>query len=119
MLDGTVILASGEKDVMGDPIQKTILVRGQQLTFDAIGIAAVRLDRSGRVEALAAGGLKKFGSPDLPLELAERADVALWRNSRGEWQGVLQGYAGAVPRELTQLTTNWTRLRVPEPMNRP
>jgi len=116
LLDGTVILASGENDVMGDPIQRTILIGGRELTFDAVGIAAVRLDRSGRVEALAAGGLKKFVSRDLPLELAERADVALWRNRRGQWQGVLQGCSGPTPGPLTQITTNWTRLRLPEPM---
>ena len=79
----------------------------------------MRLDRSGRVEALAAGGVKKFVSHDLPLELAARADLALWRDSRGQWQGVLQGYTGAVPGELTRVTTNWTRLRFPEPLNRP
>ncbi|HOX59327.1 MAG TPA: hypothetical protein P5205_19355 [Candidatus Paceibacterota bacterium] len=118
LLDGTVILASGEQDVMGDPIRKTMLLSGRHLTFDAIGIAAARHDRSGRLEALAAGGLKKFESPDLTLELPERADLALWRNSQGQWQGVLQGYTGPLPARLTQLTTNWTRLRVPAPMDR-
>jgi len=117
LLDGTVILASGEKDVMGDPIQKTIMVSGRELTFDAVGIAAVRLDRLGRVEALAAGGLKKFMSRDLRLELAERADLAFWRDQRGQWQGVLQGHSGPTPGVLTHITTNWTRLRVPEPMD--
>ena len=34
LLDGTLILASGEKDVMGDPIQKTISINGHAVTFD-------------------------------------------------------------------------------------
>ena len=55
LLDGTVILASGEKDVMGDPIHKAIKVDGHEVTFDAVGVAAVRLDRQGQVVALAAG----------------------------------------------------------------
>lgn len=117
LLDGAVILASGEHDVMGDPIQKTILVKGQNVRFDAVGVAAVRLDSRGRVEAMAGGGLKSFAAGALTIDLDERADVVLWRNPQGQWQGVLQGWAGATPTELTRITTNWTRLRVPEPMD--
>jgi hypothetical protein len=116
LLDGTVILASGEHDVMGDPVQKTINVRGQEIAFDAVGIGAVRLDREGRVEAIAAGGLKRFAARSLVIALPERADLALWRADGGRWRGVLQGAAGAVPDELTRITTNWTRLRVPQPL---
>ena len=47
----------------------------------------------------------------------ERADVALWRDAKGYWRGVLQGFAGATPDELTRITKDWTRLRVPLPMN--
>ncbi|MEI7902108.1 MAG: hypothetical protein WCK89_17785, partial [bacterium] len=60
LLDGTIILASGEKDVLGDPIQKTLNVDGHEVAFDAVGVAAVRLDKDGKLEALAAGGLKRF-----------------------------------------------------------
>jgi hypothetical protein len=116
LLDGTVILASGQKDVMGDPIQKTLHLRGQEITFDAVGVAAVRLDPSGRVEALAAGGLKRFAAPQLQISLPERTDLALWRDTRGIWHGVLQGFPGPIPSELTRITTNWTRVRVPQPM---
>jgi hypothetical protein len=116
LLDGTVIVASGEHEVMGDPIQTNILVKGHEVAFDAVGIAAVRLNRAGQVEALAAGGLKGFSSPSLNLDMPQRADVALWRNARGQWQGVLQGYPGTTPEALTRITTNWTRLRVPVPL---
>ena len=81
LLDGTVIVASGEKDVLGDPIQTTIQVNGQAVTFDAVGVAAVRLSKTGQVEALVGGGLKLFRAGDMTVEMPERADVALWRDS--------------------------------------
>jgi hypothetical protein len=115
LIDGTVILASGEHDVMGDPIQKTLKVRGRDATFDAVGIAAVRTGENGKVEAMAAGGLKSFRTGDVSIELAQRADVALWRDANGGWQGVLQDHDGPVPDGLLAITKNWARLRVPVP----
>jgi len=44
LLDGTVIHASGKNDVMGDPIKETFSVRGHDVIFDSVGIAAARLD---------------------------------------------------------------------------
>ena len=113
LLDGTVILASGEKDVLGDPIARTFSVKGIPVTFDAVGVAAVRLDKAGKVEAMAAGGLKNFKAGDMTIEMTVRADVALWRDSKGEWQGVLLGYDGLVPDALARITKNWNRLRFP------
>ena len=118
LLDGTVILAAGTHDVMGDPIQKTVNVCGQEITFDAVGIAAVRLDGRGHVEALAAGGLKRVATQALTIDLPDRTDLALWRDGRGRWRGVLlQGSPGVIPSGLLSLTTNWLRLRFPEPMD--
>ena len=113
--DGTVILASGVTDVMGDPIRKRIQVAGHEVFIDAMGVAAVRLNRKGNVIAMAAGGLKTFASGDVRIDLAERIDVALWRDTTGRWQGLLQGYEGEVPPSLRQLTSRWLRLRLPVP----
>jgi hypothetical protein len=113
LLDGTVILASGENDVMGDPIRKTIRVNSHAVTFDAVGVAAVRLNKAGKVEAIAAGGLKNFKAGDMAIELPECADVALWRDSKDEWQGVLLGHDGPVPDALARITLKWNRLRLP------
>jgi hypothetical protein len=115
LLDGTVILASGAQDVMGDPIQETLYVQGHDVHFDAVGIAAVRVDSSGQVQAMAAGGLKTFTCGDLRIELAERADIALWRDASGQWRGVVQGVTGPLPPALIRITRDWTRLRFPEP----
>jgi hypothetical protein len=116
LLDGTVILASGEKDVLGDPIQKTLNVDGHEVAFDAVGVAAVRLDKDGKLEALAAGGLKRFAVGKTKIELPQRIDVALWKDTKGVWQGVLQDYEGEVPKDLAALCKHWTRLKVPEPL---
>jgi len=113
LIDGTVILASGEKDVMGDPIQKTITVRGREVSFDAVGVAAVRLDASGKVEAIAAGALKLLKTDSLTIDLPVRMDLALCKE-RGKWRGIVQGYEGDLPAVLTELTGHWTRLRMPE-----
>ena len=116
LTDGTVILASGQNDVTGDPIQKTLKVNGHDVAFDAVGVAAVRLDKAGKLEALAAGGLKSFVVGETKIELPQRVDVALWKDKNGVWQGVLQDYAGDVPKDLAALCKHWTRLQVPEPL---
>ena len=53
-LNGRVIVTSGERNVMGDPIHQTLAVNGHEVTFDAVGVAATRLDKEGELEALAA-----------------------------------------------------------------
>ena len=116
LIDGTVIMTAGEKDPAGDAIQKTITVKGLKVTFDAIGIAAVRLDKNGKLEAMAAGGLKSFQGGGVNISVPTRADVALWKDKNGVWQGVLQDYEGAVPENLAEICTNWLRLEVPTPL---
>jgi len=116
LLDGTRILASGEKEVTGDPIQQSLTIRGQTVTFDAVGVAAVRLDPAGRVEAMAGGGLRRFQAADLNIELPQPADLALWRDAAGQWHGVLQGWTGPVPAALRGITSDWLRVSVPVPL---
>lgn len=115
LLDGTVILASGKDDVSGDPIRTTITVAGHDVTIDAVGVAAVRLDAKGAIEALACGGLKSFRGGGVTIELPERIDMAVWRDAAGKWQGVLQDHAGEVPKDLAALTADWKRLVIPVP----
>ncbi|MCX6872692.1 MAG: hypothetical protein NTW21_02635 [Verrucomicrobia bacterium] len=116
LTDGTVILASGQNDVRGDPIQKTLSVDGHDVAIDAVGVAAVRLDKGGKLEALAAGALKWFRGGGFAIDLPERVDVALWRDAEGKWHGVMQDFNGPVPAELLAFTQDWLRLRVPQPL---
>jgi len=119
LIDGTHILVSGAKDVSGDPIRKTLRINGRTLTVNAIGVVGIRLGSNGQLNALAAGGLKRFelkGATGLKIELPERIDVALWRDDRGRMRGVLQGWRGPVPTSLAALTKNWLRLTLPTPL---
>lgn len=117
LIDGTEILLSGADEVAGDPIQTTFDVAGTPVAVDAVGVVGVRLSSDGRLDALAAGGLKRIEAADLKIELAERVDVALWRDGQGKWQGVLQGCDGPVPAPLTALTDDWLRLGLPTPLD--
>ena len=116
LTDGTVIVVAGEQDMCGDPIRETLAIDGHQVAVDALGIVAVRLDAKGQVEAFAAGGLQSVNAPGLSIALAERADVALWRDATGAWHGALQGVDGPVPAALTARTKDWLRLAVPTPL---
>ncbi|ULQ52018.1 hypothetical protein [Flavihumibacter fluvii] len=112
LIDGTVIQASGEKDVMGDPIQSTIMVNGETVAFDAMGVAAIRLDKNGNVEALAAGGLKKLRAGNFIIELDNRVDLALFKEA-GQWRGIIHGIEEEIPAALTRITSNWGRVQLP------
>ena len=116
LLDGTHVCVAGVRAAAGDPIQRTIHVAGRPVAVDAVGVVAVRMDRRGRVEALAAGGLKSLSADGLKIELPDRVDLALWRDALGRFHGVLQGWPGAVPAPLQQLTHDWLRLSVPVPL---
>lgn len=116
LIDGTVILLAGEKQVTGDPIQATFEVKGRKVTVDAVGVAAVRLADDGTLEALAAGGLRQFEAGATKITLDPPADLALWREADGKTRGVLQDYPGPVPAALTTITSNWLRLEVPKPL---
>ena len=115
LIDGTRVVVSGAKAAAGDPIQQTIRMDGLEVSVDAEGLVALRVDRQGRLEALAAGGLRSLDAGDLKLELAERTDLALWRDQAGRFHGVLQGWKGPVPAPLAKVTDQWQRLSLPEP----
>jgi uncharacterized protein (TIGR02145 family) len=111
LLDGTLVQASGEQAGAGDPIRTIRKIGGKEVEFDAVGIAAIRLDKQGAVEALAAGELKYVRCGAFELNLPQRLNVALWKNEKGHWEGVVQG--GQVPAELLKLTNDWTLLQTP------
>lgn len=116
LVDDTHIFVSGVNSAAGDPIQQTVQVGGRTVAVDAVGLAAIRLDKRGRLEALAAGGLKTLHADKFKIELPERVDLALWRDNRGRFHGVLQGWSGPVPDSLQKLTKDWLRLSVPVPL---
>ena len=116
LIDGTLIRIAGTDSVAGDRIRSAVVVGGWDVTFDAIGVAAVRLDEQGRVQALAAGGLKSFQAGNFKLKLDRRVDLALWLDEQGKWCGVLQGWPGEIPASLLAVTHEWLRFDVPPPV---
>lgn len=115
LIDGTVICIAGTSSVSGDSIVTDMKIRNQTASIDAKGVAAVRVNERGQLDALAAGGLRYFKLGNFEISLNEPADLALWRDRKGEWQGVLQGTAGSIAEQLLRITKRWTRLRVPTP----
>jgi len=116
LIDGTIIQIAGTNNVAGDTIQSKIMINGNEVSFDAIGVAASRLDDEGRVEALAAGGLKYFKVQDFKISLDKRIDIALWKDKKGKWRGLLQGWSGSTPASLLAITHDWIHLDVPVPL---
>lgn len=116
LIDGTIIQIAGTANVEGDPIHSTIKVNGYDVFFDAIGVAAVRLNDDGQVQAIVAGGLKSFKAGNLEINLEERIDIALWKDDKEKWEGVIQGWKGNIPAQLLAITKNWNRLRIPVPL---
>lgn len=119
LIDGTEIITAAENDVAGDPIQTTLEIHGHRVEVEATGVAAIRLADDGSLEALAAGGLKRFRTGDFAIKLDQPADIALWRNREGKLQGLLQDWDGPVPAPLSAITDSWLHLAVPEPLEAP
>lgn len=115
LIDGTLIQLAGTENVSGDPIRTVQQIDGRSIVFDAIGMAAARLDGEGNVEAMAAGGLKSFKAPGMEIGLDNRVDLALWINGKGKWEGVIQGWEGDIPGALLAITRKWSRLGLPVP----
>jgi hypothetical protein len=104
LIDGTVLQIAG-----------TSKISDRNVPIDAMGVAAVRLNDKGRLETLAAGGLKHIKTGDFEISLDEPIDVALWTDGKGEWQGVLHSESGLLPEQFLRITKNWIRLRIPSP----
>jgi hypothetical protein len=113
LLDGTEVLLAGNKGVAGDPIITTFAISGNEIRAEAVGVLAVRLDSTGKLEALAAGGLKRFAGGGVLLQLDAPTDIAYWRDGQGQPKGALQGLSGPVPKALEVLTSDWIRLALP------
>jgi hypothetical protein len=116
LIDGTIIQIAGTDNVAGDPIQSNIIISDYEVSFDAIGVAAIRLDDEGRVEALAAGGLKYIKTLNFEISLDERVDMALWKDEKGKLKGLLQDWDSAIPASLLAITQNWRHLDIPVPL---
>ena len=117
LIDGTYIQVAGTNTVSGDPIRSTVKVQGYPVTFDATGLAAVRLDHDGQPEAIVAGGMKSFRAGNMKINLDRRIDLALLKDKQGEWEGVVQDFEGEIPEQLLSLTKKWVKISKPSPLS--
>jgi len=109
LTDGTCLLARGEKDPGGDPIEETFYCGGRRVAARATGVFAIRFTSTGDLDALAASGLRFLEAGKLRIELAQPVDTALWRGADGRMEGVVQR-AQAVPAALRGLAARWSFL---------
>lgn len=114
LIDGTRIVLAGQDDASGDPIQTDFGFDEPRVHMESVGVAAIRLDSEGRVDAFAAGGLKKLRAPGIDIELPEPLDLAFWRED-GHARGVCQEGVAPIPEALKSLTEDWKLLHMPAP----
>ena len=110
LADGTCLLARGEHNPAGDPIDETFYCGNVRVKARATGVFAVRFSGHGELLSLAASGLKSLDAGSVHLDLAEPVDVAIWHNAQGEAEGVIQGLSDNVPKPLEPLARRWSRL---------
>ena len=115
LIDGTRIHIAAKENRLGDPIKKTLDIGGRKIEVDAVGLVAVRLDEAGKLDAFAAGGLKRISTDGFALELPERVDIVFWHDENGTPRGAVQDWEGPLPACLTGLTENWVRIETPVP----
>lgn len=110
LLDGTRLFIGGENSVSGDRVRNGFEVEGIPFFADYEGVLAVRFDKNGSLEALAAGGLKEFRSGVLILEFDEPLDITLTRDPRGGWRGRHRSVTESPPEAFNKETIRWERV---------
>ncbi len=116
LIDGTRIITSATNNVSGDTIKLNFRINGFNIFMDVVGIAGVRLDKKGDLEALACSGLKYFKSGKTVIKLVNRTDIAIWKNPDGKYEGVIQAKRKTkIPSSLLKITKNWSYIHLPVP----
>lgn len=123
-IDGTILWIAAQESDFGDPItliDEVLPLNGGKtspaISVEANGVFAVRFDANGELTALAAADLKSFQVGEFGVKISsdsisdDPVDVALWRNTDGEWHGVFQRYRNDLPEALEQIVPNWRYLQ--------
>ncbi len=116
-VDGTLVCTAGSIDnPAGAPIARHLSYGAHVLDVEAEGIFAIRLSDKGKLEALAAGGLKSLQGHGIKIELPRGIDLAFWHDAEGKPHGLIQDFEGDVPTALKALTQDWQHIRSPRPL---
>jgi len=108
LTDGTCIIARGERDPAGDPLDLDFSCGGVAVRAKARGVFAIRFARGGSLVSLAASGLEWLEAGQTRLRLARPLDLAVWTED-GARRGVVQSREPA-PAEVRALASHWERL---------
>jgi hypothetical protein len=108
LTDGACVIARGERDPAGDPLDLDFFCGSVAVRAKARGVFAIHLSSGGSLVSLAASGLESLEAGQTRLRLARPVDVAVWTEN-GERRGVVQSRQPA-PAELRALAAHWERL---------
>ncbi len=108
LTDGTCVIARGERDPAGDPLELDFFCGGVAVKAKARGVFAVRFSSGGSLVSLAASDLEFLDAGQTLLRLARPLDLAVWTEN-GARRGVAQSREPA-PAEVRALASHWERL---------
>ncbi len=86
-----------------------------KISAEAVGVLACRFDSKGNLNALAGSEIKKFSGGGLDFDLTNEQslpDIALWKDSKGQWKGIIQSTKNQLPNELKNITSDWRYLQI-------
>ncbi len=116
LTDGTVMcVKGGHPDLAGDDISGILYLGSAKIEYAAKGVFAARVDKTGNLLGLAAGGATRVKGAGVDVTLDAPEDFALYRLSDGKMAGVWQATDGeaSIPTLLKPLAESWSKLILP------
>lgn len=114
LTDGSCVLVGGRDDPAGDPLAETFYCGATRIAFQATGVFAIRLNARKQIDRLAASDLRSLVIEDTSYTFPRAIDLAIWHDSNGRWQGVVQG-GDPPPPPLGNWVEHWQRLDLAPP----
>lgn len=92
--DGSVVLTDVDSMATSHPKDVSVAVNGHIFHAQYVGLLAIKSDGSGRIEKLAAGGLRSLECDGKPVvTVSSPSDLVLWRDVGGTYHGFIKGDA--------------------------
>ena len=123
-LDGSLLWIASTENDFGDPIvldrEKVEVKRGvftPEISVVANGVFMTRFDDQGELDAVVVSETKSLSVGDFSFSLSDDeigddpVDLALWKDSNGEWRGVFQRENNELPTTLQNLVPRWNFLQ--------
>lgn len=117
LTDGTVMrIKGGFPNLAGDDIGGTLNLGSAKVDYVAKGVFAARVDKTGKLLGLAAGGAMRVKGAGIDIALDSPEDFALYRRADGRLCGVWQtaSRGRGIPEKLKGLADDWIVLQLPD-----